>query len=284
MKRIIVIVLLLLICCMSVSCDKEEKSDGEQQSTDKGKKEEPSNTPIPQARYFGNRLVQYDEENACHQILWGFSETENGETIRQNATIHLVITNDNGEQVYKKNHKVTEANYSVWNSNLMGSKLLGCIYVKDSEITPGSTEKGVLTISAELSNGSYWKEDTLKISNLPVKPLQLSLPTLPLTVTKYKYSGGVSTKVEVQKITYEYDRRLTFSLTVKMIENAKGNDSMDYCDITYKLKDSKGVIVSSGTWLVGQMSVGDTIVENETVYVDLDLNESYVLELFDYKP
>lgn len=299
MKRTIIVIVLLIICCLVVSCDNGEssgkqRSKSEETSENNGKKKEnaatptlnPTNTPTPtpQAHYFGNRTTQYDETNSRHQVFWSFSETEDGENIRQDATIHIVITNDNGEQVYKGDHKVTSANYSMWNSTLMGTRLLGCIYIKDSEISQGTTQKGVLTISAELSSGTYWDESKIQISNLPVKPLQLSLPTVPITLTEYKYNGKVATKIEIQEISYENDWRLSYKLTVKMTQNTKGNDSSDYCHITYKLKNSKGIIVDSGMWSIGRMSVGDTIISTEYISVDIDLNESYVLELLDYKP
>ena len=306
MKRLIVFVVLSLICMIAVSCGDADEPARRSHRDDTGEEESrseeerstkptntpkptstprPTNTPTPRAEYFGNRSVQYEEENAWHQVFFSFSETENGELIRQDAIIHITITNDDGEVVYKGDHNVTSSDYSMWTSTYRGTQLLGCIYIKDAVITQGAKASGILTISAELSDGSYWTEDRLQITNLPVKPLQLVLPTTPVTVKEYGYNGKTAKKMEIKDISYECSdwNALTVTFTVKLLENTNGKSTSDYCIFGYKLKNAGGVIVSSGICSVGPLSVGDSILAKEYIGTELDRNETYSLEFYDYK-
>ena len=229
--------------------------------------------------------MQYEEENSWHQVFFSFSVTEDGELIRQEAIIHLSITNDDGVQVYKGDHNVTDKDYSMWTSTFRGTQLLGCIYIKDSEITQGTKSSGVLTISAELKDGSYWAEDRLQISDLPVLPLQITIPQAPLTLKEYDYNGKTARKMEINDISYEVSDwgTLTVIFTVKMLENKNGKNSSDYCYFGYKLKNSAGVIIDSGTCIAGPLLVGEAIKEEEYMGSELDRGESYTLEFYDYK-
>ena len=308
MKRLLLFLTLIVMLVMLVACgdldtpdgrssrgDEKEESEKDNESketatptiTEKSKATAtPTPTPIPQAQYFGNRMTQYEEENSWHQVFFSFSVTEDGENIRQKATIHISISNDDGELVYRGDHEVTESDYSMWSSTVMGSRLLGCIYIKDSEITPGSTASGVLTISAELSNGSYWDEDKIQISHLPLKPLQLTVPSAPVTVKEYDYNGKTAKKMEIDSVSYELSDwgYLTVSFTVTLKENSNGKSASDYCYFGYKLKNSAGVIVDSGMCFVGPLSVGDKKLEEQYIGTNIDRNEAYSLEFYDYKP
>ena len=309
MKKIQIVMLMILLCLMLTACgDSDEPSrrtsrgdDSEESDSESGKKTDkkatdtptptntpkptPTNTPKPSAQYFGNRSVQYEEENSWHQVFFSFSVTEDGELIRQEAIIHLSITNDDGVQVYKGDHNVTDKDYSMWTSTFRGTQLLGCIYIKDSEITQGTKSSGVLTISAELKDGSYWAEDRLQISDLPVLPLQITIPQAPLTLKEYDYNGKTARKMEINDISYEVSDwgTLTVTFTVKMLENKNGKNSSDYCYFGYKLKNSAGVIIDSGTCIAGPLSVGEAIREEEYMGSDLNRGESYTLEFYDYK-
>ena len=245
----------------------------------------PTSTPKPSAEYFGNRSVQYEEENSWHQVFFSFSVTEDGELIRQDAIIHLAITNDDGVQVYKGDHSVTDKDYSMWSSTFRGTQLLGCIYIKDSEITQGTKSSGVLTIWAELKDGSYWNEERLQISDLPVLPLQITIPQAPVTLKEYGYDGKTARKMEIVDISYEVSDwgTLTVSYTVKLLENKNGKSSSDYCYFGYKLKNSDGVIIDSGMCMAGPLAVGEAKREESYMGSDLDRGESYTLEFYDYK-
>lgn len=248
-------------------------------------KPKPTNTPKPSAHYFGNRSVQYEEENSWHQVFFSFSVTEDGELIRQDAVVHISITNDDGVQVYQGDHSVTDKDYSMWNSAFRGTQLLGCIYIRDSEITQGTKSSGVLTISAELKDGSYWTEERIPISDLPVRPLQITIPQAPVTLKEYDYNGKTARKMEITDISYEVSDwgTLTVSFTVKLLENKNGKSSSDYCYFGYKLKNSSGVIIDSGTCYVGPMAVGEAMKQEAYMGSDLDRSESYTLEFYDYK-
>lgn len=243
----------------------------------------PKGTP----NFMGDRTVQYNEAQKSYQAFWGFTETQGGEYISSDALIMIKIVNDNGETVYDQTHQVDESFYTTYTNPYWDKPhYLGCINISQSDITKGTVSKGVLYISASTPNGGWWDPYEESINNLPLMDFNMTLPTLPVTINNYTYNGSLERKIEVQNIdyTYEanYDGTVTLKLNIeaKMLYNNKGNSHSDNSKIGYKIKDSEGFVVDSGTMFLDPVSVGDMIKEEQTVF-NLKLGEAYTLELID---
>ena len=214
----------------------------------------------------------------------GFYYTEDGEKgVSQEADIHLEIINDGGESVYKKTTHVTEEDYSMWTYNFTNEDvLLGHLFIPTSDIDKGNEKTGQLKLSASLPSGSAFEPVELYVYDLPLEDLSITTPEYPITVNNYDYYGNIKTTAEISKITYEYDYSATMEIVITMTFNKDGDSEDDYFDVPYKIKDSDGVIVDSGTVLCGPLSVGDTIKE-QTYLGNVELGETYSIEFLDAK-
>ena len=237
--------------------------------------------------YMGDRTVQYTEAKKSHQVFWSFSETQGGEYISADATITIKIVNENGETVYDKETHVDESYYTTYTNPYWDTpRYLGCINIAQSDIKKGTISKGVLYISSILDSGLWWDPYEVSITDLPLMDFNITLPALPTTIKNYTYNGSLERKIEVQNIdyTYEanYDGTVTLKLNIKakMLYNNKGNSHSDNSKIGYKIKDSEGFVVNSGTMILDPVSVGDMIKEEQPVF-NLKLGEAYTLELID---
>lgn len=139
-----------------------------------------------------------------------------------------------------------------------------------------------------MPDGVWFEEETMNVMDLPISGLDLTIPSLPCSVNEVDYKGNIEKTVEVQSLTPNYKSygsgsgSLTFSIKAKMTYNSKGNSSSDYVYIGYKIKDSEGVIVDSGSFMVGPLAVGDVVVEEEYASADkINLNGKYTIELYD---
>ncbi len=253
-------------------------------------KPKPTATPVPviSPDYIGNRTTDYDSANERHRVFWSFSVGEGDNYIKADATIHIKIKNNNDEIVFKRDFNVTEKHYTTWTNNFWDSdRLLGCLYIKDTEIEKGTTDSGKIFISADAGT-SHFSEDSINISNLPIKDFDITIPDLPCEVKEYDYKGKISKKGEIQdfEISVGYVRNdgkisANYNIKYKMTYNADGKNKTDYAHIGYKIKDSEGVVIASSSILVGEMSEGETIKENGYISGDFILGEKYTVEFYD---
>ena len=236
--------------------------------------------------YIGSRSVDYESANLRHRVFWGFSDQDNYPMI-VDANITISIVNKHGETVYNKTTFVDSSYYTTWTNKYWDSDhLLGCIYINDSEITPGSSDAGTISISAE-AEGLSFSEETLDIFNLPIKALDLTLVNeLPQKINEYGLRNQLQTTVTVQNVEYDYQYynysdtvTLTVHYTTKLDYSYKGKD-VSYSYLGYKLTDSNGIVVSGGNQQLDQATVGDVFTSDQIIF-DLSLKESYTLELMD---
>lgn len=235
-----------------------------------------------EAQYIGERSAQYNEAKKGWDVFWGFYTSETSKDgVMQEADINVEIINDNGESVYKNTIHVTDENYGKWTYNLTNQeRLLGNIFIPNSSITKGSTTTGQMKLSATLPSGAVFDPESLYVYNLPLMDLSVKTPDLPVTVNNFDYYGNIDTTVEIQKIDFKYEYSASAEFVITMTYNKDGNSEDEYVQIPYKIKDSSGVIVESGTLFCGPLSVGDTIKES-TYMMDVKLGENYTIEFSD---
>lgn len=240
-------------------------------------------TTAPEVALIGRRTTDYDQSTDTHRVFFAFYDSSQN-AMTPDAEIKIVITNDNGEEVYNQTKKVTKSDYSEWtNSYWDGKQTMGCIYISNSEITGGSISKGTLTIGAKVSNSTF-DDETISINHLPAADFILNTPEFPLNINNYGYKEALYRTIQVKsmeyKFTNEYSDKLTLKFTVSMLYNDKGDLHSDSSSIGYKIKNSEGIIVESGTFYIEAMAVGETVIEEETVY-DIPAGDTYTIELID---
>ncbi|MGN0640274.1 MAG: hypothetical protein ACI4JT_04905 [Oscillospiraceae bacterium] len=304
MRKIKMLLALALSAVTLTACNSNTTSDsqsnGSSNSTDVVYSSEKSSTsttdssvvtqstpPKGTPNFMGNRTVQYTEAQKSHQAFWSFAETQDGEYISADALIMIKIVNENGETVYDQTHQVDESFYATYTNPYWDKpRYLGCINISQSDITKGTISKGVLYISASTPDGEFWEPYEVSITNLPLMDFNMTLPSMPVTISNFTYSGKLERKIEVQNIDYTYEDNyngtvtLELNIKAKMTYNNSGNTHSDISKIGYKIKDSEGFVVDSGTILLDPMCVGDMIKEEKSVY-SLKLGETYTLELID---
>ena len=238
------------------------------------------------AQYYqqkGLRTVDYDDTNKYHRVFFGLKDTNGNYISAKSGTATIKIENTAGEIIYSKSVSFTESDFTTWTNKFWDSdRLLACIYIKDSELTKGSSDEGKLSISVVADTASF-DATTIAIYDLPTKNISIKLPSTPQSVSDYGYSDNLEATIRVDKITYESevynynDVTVTFSFQTTMTYNSTPGTSK-YVHIGYKLKNSSGIIVDSGTIGVSQSDTGDVSL-TEKIFFDLNMKETYTLEL-----
>ena len=234
-------------------------------------------------QYISDRTVDYDSTNKYHRVFFGLQNANGNYVSANNGIATIKIENSAGEVVYSKDVSFDSSAFTSWtNSYWDGDRILACIYVKDSELTKGSSDNGTLTISVVADDVSF-DPTSMAIYYLPTKEITIHLPSTPKSFSDYDYNDNLEATIRVDEITYksavyDYDDvTVTVSFLTTMTYNSTPGVSK-YVHIGYKLKNSKGVIVDSGTIGVSQSDTGDVSL-TEKIFFDLNMKETYTLEL-----
>lgn len=75
-------------------------------------------------------------------MFFGLHETEKGPYIKSNCTATVTIKDETGNILYNKDITVKESDFAEFtNSYWDSSRLLCCLYIKDSELKKGALKK-----------------------------------------------------------------------------------------------------------------------------------------------
>ncbi len=117
--------------------------------------------------YISDRDVQYDDIRKRHELFFGFKNINEEYITAESGTVTVRITNTAGEEVYNGTINFTSANFvNCTNPSWDTEKLLAVVYINEADIKMGSSDRGLLAISA-VADGFNFDEKEIKIYNLP---------------------------------------------------------------------------------------------------------------------
>ena len=237
----------------------------------------------PRVEMMLERYFLYHEDSDKYALLFELAD-EDGIPMSSSGTVEIRIVNNDGVTVYNKTHTFTESNFEKWNFNDTSEKYLASIFINPSDITPGTSSVGKVYFVVYGDN-YYSKESTLNAYDLPTKPIQVDLETLPKTVNYYFYDGSVYTTTRVDSITYEIvrDDSLYIYFSGEKLYDRDGNNATNSCQFSWRLYDAEGYLIDSGTIFLSDLTVGDKF-RGEIGYAlfCIEPGVSYKIEISDY--
>ena len=118
---------------------------------------------IKKVKSIGDRAIE--EESNFYYLLFSFSD-ENLESVIAPCVLDIRIENDDDEIVYRAKKVVETSDFCKW-SNAFREWILASPKIMRSDIKDGSSGKGTVYFTVTLID-TYFKESSLRISNLPV--------------------------------------------------------------------------------------------------------------------
>lgn len=121
--------------------------------------------------------------------------------------------------------------------------------------------------------------------------INIKLPQTPVTIHDYRYDDSIKTSCKITSVRWEIGYYSESSRDVwiylywsgEQTYNYEGNNISSSCGIGYKLYDSEGYVVDSGTSSSTPVQKGEKFKDALITIPDLDPNESYTLEFLDVK-
>lgn len=237
-----------------------------------------------EAEYISDRRVQYNEATEQFVVFFGL-QNSHGKYVSGSGEAEISIVDEKDNCLFQQNISFSPLDFTDWTNQSWDEPRYMCgLYIDRNKISESLSSSGKLTIKVVLSDGSYFDGYTTSIYDLPEKQVQIVLPELPAKTKDVSYS--YTSYSEVRQISYEsrinYDgtASVTMELVVTLTEKSAYQSRNDSLHIGYKLLDSTGVIVDSGTIYVSPLGVGESARETEYFY-DLNPNEIYTLKLLD---
>lgn len=242
-----------------------------------------SNAEIQKAKsvaWISERTVTELEDEGRIRVMFSLLD-DNKQAIAVPVLVEIIITNDNGEAVYKAIKKVSSSDFTTWSNAYGKSWFAAAVYVDYDEIEAGSNKKGKLSFRVYNDYVSFAEESFSLYDPLPVKKSSVVLPSLPATIHDYGIWDDIDTTVIITNITYEIDEDdLVLYFTGEKTYDSKGNSYSRSCQVGWKLYDSENYIVDSGTFFSPQIAVGEKFRdETENAYGVIKPGMTYTLKI-----
>ena len=139
-------------------------------------------------------------------------------------------------------------------------------------------KNGTLYYKITLSNGAYWDELSISTYDLPQKETIIDLPTLPITLNEYNYSGKLESTFVISDITYEMSgSTLYLYFAGSKTYDSRGAGQSDTCKISWKLYDMDGYVFDSGTAYSTGVAMGEKFRNVKDYVWDAEIGGHYKL-------
>jgi len=202
--------------------------------------------------------------------------------IKVSCDVDVYVTNDDGQVVYEKTHKVKPTDFI-----RRGGNYVALIKIYDTDLTPGSNEDGTVAFKCYRTGFFSFNEYSYTVyGDLPLKTnVNLTVRTpLPKVLAEYDYRGRTESLFTVTDISYKvkriYDGTYTMYLyfTGEKSYDENGSGQSASCKIGWKLYDEDGYTIDSGTCYTANIAPGEKFRNAEEIIFDL-YEGNYYLEI-----
>ena len=223
---------------------------------------------------------QYNEGTDDYSLFFGLLD-QNRAAVSANVTIDIRIVNEENEEVFSGTRSVSENDFGYYTSQAAGEKYLANVRIPAEEITAGKSDSGKVYLTVYQGNTVLFDEVNCQaLLCLPVQDIQVAFDPFPLNLTTQDYFGNTASVLQIQGAEYKFDPASSPFLSVTIFgEKISGSSRADYDTIDYKLYDSSGYLVSSGTIYLSALSPGDKFRDNSAQIYDVTPGESYTFQL-----
>lgn len=233
-----------------------------------------------------NWSFQYNEGTNDYSVFFELRD-EDGNPMSADVDVDIRIVNNKDEEIFNGTKTVSSDNFGYYTNEIQGERYLANVKIPASEIIPGMDSSGKVYLTIYKENVVAFDEVTCDaLYCLPVRDIQLESESLPTEINVKDFDGTITSKIQIEDINYVVEKSYTPKLTVtiagtKTYSNENIYFRSNYDVISYKLFDSGGFVVDSGSVYLDSLSQGDKFKDESLVFYDLIPGEMYTLEFFE---
>ena len=233
-------------------------------------------------RTLKNWMFQFNSGTNEYNLFFALFD-EDDKNVDADIDVDVRIEDESGNVLYKKTHTVTRADYGDYSSTTLGEMHLACVRIPKSYMKAGVSSNGKVYLKV-------YKKEVVEFDEvncdafycLPVKDVKVVCESLPVELNIKDYRGAVESVIRVEEVKYSFDSSITMSLKIELtgtkIKDIKSSYSSLYDMFNYKLYDSEGFIIDTGTVYLSSLSEGDKFREEISVYKDITPGETYTIK------
>ncbi len=227
---------------------------------------------------------QYNEGTKDYSLFFALVDG-NGKNVSTSATVNIKIVNSADEVVFENTKSITKDDFGYYSNQTQGERFLANIRIPEAEITPGKATDGTVYFTVYKDDVFRFDECNCKVLyNLPTKDFDITVENLPIEIKVKSYNGSVQSKLNISSVTYEVSEGVMPMLKVIISgEKTYGNGNSMYDMFNYKLYDSEGYMVKSGSVFLDNINSGDKFKDDSLMLYDITPGETYTLKFYDYQ-
>ena len=279
MKKASVLALCVLLLALLCSCTVPAEITEMIEKMEKIGKTEESVQPMKTVEYIQNWSFQ-DNPGTDDYSLFFQMTTEDGTPVAVPADVAIRIENEAGEVVYEGTDRVEEEDFAIFTSQAEGEQLLGEVRLDKAEIQPGQSSSGTVyfTVTGEDFAFDECKYEVLYC--LPIAQITVEGEGLPVELTLKAFDGRMTAQIRIDGVEFlpEDSMEDWGTLIVKGEKTAEGSGlGIGFDLVDYKLCDSEGYVVDTGTLYLENLSAGDSFKNDSILLHDLVPGEHYTV-------
>lgn len=221
---------------------------------------------------------QHNESTNDYSVFFAFFN-KNDKAIASDATVEIRIVDEAGNELYKATRSITKNDFGNYTSTLQGDQYLANIRIPESAIADGTSTSGTVYLKIYKANAFEFDEVNCKaLYCLPVKPVTVIAEQLPCEIVLKDYSGKTESKIVIEEVTSSFNNGLLSSLEISIAGTKTYGDNSSYDMFGYKLYDSQGYMVKSGSISLSHLEKGDKFKGETINFYDAIPGEEYTIK------
>ena len=219
--------------------------------------------------YITDFSVEYEDESDMFRVFFGFKDA-NYQYVKYNGVAKINFENENGENVYSKEHNVDESMFGSYTRMITGNTqyILCEIDIPVSQIKKGKVERGTVTLDFSNNGITYGqlKDSCFDLPILSGSELANISYDKSFTLTEYYSSGRLWRKMKISSFEIT-NVELAYSGKLKVSYRVTGTvDGDNYCSFDAKCYDEDGFVIGTGM-IHEQVSEGETFRFADDMYI-----------------
>lgn len=239
--------------------------------------------PKPQPNVITDRSVVRYEDEGLYRFFIGFEDKDDNR-VKTSGQVDIKIYDDSEKLIYEKLHSFNETDFSSWGNDFSGYSLKLAIEIPINDIDYANSSNGKLVYKIDLDSGAYWNTLNIDIDQLPVD-FNLVLPSTPFEIKRYFSTGTLWYTLRITDITWDYstgnDNKIDLSIYFSGTKTYyyEGNNTSSSNSFSTRIKDSEGFVIDSNSVFPPSLMVGDSFRDERVRIWDLEIGETYELEV-----
>jgi hypothetical protein len=227
--------------------------------------------------FLKNWQFQYNESTNDYSVFFAFYN-KNDVAIASDATVEIRITDESGNELYKATKNITKNYFGNYTSTSKGNQYLANIRIPKSDVSEGISTSGIVYLKIYKENTFEFDEVNCKaLYCLPVKPVTVTAERLPFEIVLKDYSGKTESTIVIEEVTFSFNSSLLSGLEISIAGAKTYGSNASREIIGYKLYDSQGYMVKTGSITLSNLEQGDRFKDKTITFYDAVPGESYVI-------